>query len=43
MIGKIIYSRRNYCKKKITEDSIEQKQLVNVFISKIEITALKKS
>ena len=43
MIGKLIYSRRNYCKIKITEDNIEQKQLVNVFISKIEITALKKA
>ena len=28
VIGKVIY-RRNYCKIKITEDSIEQKQLVN--------------
>ena len=32
MIGKVIYSRRNYCKIKITEDRIEQEQLVNGFI-----------
>ena len=28
-IFEVICSRRNYCKIKITEDSIEQKQLVN--------------
>ena len=43
MIGKVIYSRRSYCKIKVTEDSIEQKQLVNGSISKIEKIALKKS
>ena len=37
------YSRRSYCKIKITEDSIEQKQLVNGSIWKIEKEALKKS
>ena len=31
-VGKVIYNIRNYCKIKITEDSIEQKQLVNGFI-----------
>ena len=39
----LIYSRRNYCKIKITEDSIEQEQLVNGSIRKIEKAALKKS
>ena len=43
VVGKVIYRIRNYCKIKITEDSIEQKQLVNGFIQKTEITALKKS
>ena len=28
-VGKVKYNRRIYCKIKITEDSIEQKQLVN--------------
>ena len=39
---KIICSIRNYCKIKITKNSIEQKQLVNDSIWKIEIIALKK-
>ena len=43
MIGEVIHSRRNYCKIKLTEDSIEQKQLVNGSIWKIEKAALKKS
>ena len=43
MIGKVIYSRRNYCKIKLTEDSIEQEHLVNGCIWKIEKAALKKS
>ena len=42
MIGKVIYCRRNYCKIKITEDSIEKKQLVNSSIWKIKKAALKK-
>ena len=42
-IGKVIYSIRNYCKIKITEDSIEQTQLVNGSIWRTEITTLKKS
>ena len=42
-IGKVIYNIRNYCKIKITEDSIEQKQLVNGSIWKIDKVALKKS
>ena len=42
-IGKLICNIRNYCKIKITEDSIEQKQLVNGYIWRTEITALKKS
>ena len=42
-IGKVIYNIRNYCKIKITEDSIEQKQLVNGSIWKIKKVALKKS
>ena len=42
-VGKVIYNIRNYCKIKITEDSIEQKHLVNGSIWKTEITALKKS
>ena len=42
-VGKVIYNIRNYCKIKITEDSIEQKQLVNGFIWKIDKVALKKS
>ena len=42
-IGKVINNIRNYCKIKITEDSIKQKQLVNGFIWRTEITALKKS
>ena len=41
-IGKVIYSNRNYNKIKIAEDVIEQIQLVNDYIRKIEITALKK-
>ena len=32
VIGKVIYNWRNYCKIKITEDSIEQKQLVIFYI-----------
>ena len=36
MIGKVIYSRRNYCKIKITEDNIEQKQLVNFYMEERE-------
>ena len=40
---KVIYNIRNYCKIKIIEDSIEQKQFVNSPICKKEITALKKS
>ena len=42
-IGKVIYNIRNYCKIKITKDSIEQKQLINGSIQKKEITTLKKS
>ena len=42
-IGKVIYNIRNYCKIKITKDSIEQKQLVNGSIWKIDKVALKKS
>ena len=42
-VGKVIYNIWNYCKIKITEDSIEQKHLVNGSIWKTEITALKKS
>ena len=38
-----IYSRRNYCKIEITEDSIEQGQLVNSSIWKIEKAALNKN
>ena len=38
-----IYSRRNYCKIMITEDNIEQEQLINGFIGKIEKGALKKN
>ena len=41
-VGEVIYSIRNYCKIKITKDSIEQSQLVNDFIQKIEMTALKR-
>ena len=41
-VEKVIYNTRNYCKIKIIEDSIEQKQLVNGFIWKTEIIALKK-
>ena len=33
-VGKLISNRRNYYKIKITEDSIEQKQLVNDSIRK---------
>ena len=40
---KVICNRTNYCKIKIAENSIEQKQLVNDSMQKIEITALKKS
>ena len=36
-IEKVIYNIRNYCKIKITEDIIEQKQLVNGSIWKTEI------
>ena len=39
MIGKVISNKKI---KKKTEDSIEQKQLVNDFIWKIEKVALKK-
>ena len=42
-VGKVIYDIRNYCKIKITEDSIEQKQLVNGSIWKIKKVALKRS
>ena len=35
-VGKEINNIRNYCKIKITEDSIEQKQFVNGSIWKIE-------
>ena len=42
-IGKVIYNIRNYCKIKITEDSIEKKRLVNGFIWKIKKLALKRS
>ena len=38
-----IYSRRNYCKIEITGDSIEQGQLVNSSIWKIEKAALNKN
>ena len=38
-----IYSKLNYCNIKITEDNIEQEQLVNNSIWKIEKVALKKS
>ena len=34
-VGKAIYNIRNYCQIKITEDSIEQKQLVSGSIWKI--------
>ena len=40
-VGKVIYSRKNYCKIKITEESIQQKQLLDNYIQKIKITALK--
>ena len=40
--GKGKYSIRNYCKKKITQDSIEQKHLVNDSIWEIEKVAIKK-
>ena len=43
VIGNVIYNKRNYCKIKITEDSIEQKQLVNGSIWKLVKAALKKS
>ena len=36
-IGKVIYNIRNYCKIKIAEDTIEQKQSVNCSIWKAEI------
>ena len=40
-VGKVVYTNiRNYCKIKITEDSIEQKQLVNCSIWKIKKVAL---
>ena len=42
MIGEVIYSTRNYNKIKITEDSIQQEQLGNDSILKIEKVALKK-
>ena len=42
-IGNVIYSRRNYWKIKIKEDSIKQKQLVNGSIWKVEKVVLKKS
>ena len=42
-VGKVIYNIRNCCKIKITEDRIEQKQLVNGSLWKIEKTILKKS
>ena len=42
-IRKVIYNIRNFCKIKITEDNIEQKQLVNGSIWKIEKASLKKS
>ena len=42
-VEEVVHSRRNYCNIKITEDSIEQEQLVNDSIRKIEIVKLKKS
>ena len=42
-VEKVIYNIRNYCKIKITEDSIEQKQIVNGSIWKIKKVALKRS
>ena len=40
-VGKVVYTNiRNYCKIKITENSIEQKQLVNGSIWKIKKVAL---
>ena len=42
-IKKVIYNIRNYCKIKITENSIDNKQLVNGSIWKIKKVALKKS
>ena len=41
-VGKVIFNWRNYKSIKITEDNIEHKQVVNDFIQKIEIMALKK-
>ena len=41
-VGKVIYNWRNYKNIKITEDNIQQKQVVNDFIQNIEIMALKK-
>ena len=43
MIGKVIYSRRNYCSIKITKNSTEQEQLVNGSICKIEKESIKKN
>ena len=42
VIGKVINSRRNYCNI-IIEENIEQKQLVNDSLQKIEIATLMKS
>ena len=42
-VGKVKYNRRNFFSIKITEDSIEQEQLVNDSIWKIEIRKRKKS
>ena len=38
-----LMQQKNYCKIKTTEDSIEQKQLVDDSIQKIQIIALKKA
>ena len=40
MIGKVVYSRRNYCK--ITEDSIEQEQLINGYMEDLESSTKEK-